>query len=84
MGGSLHKASAEAEDNLVLVHQLVEVLARWLWHLNISHSKQFSHDLTESINITMIISSERAQVPAFKALQGYSKQVGSIYHISEY
>ncbi len=30
---SLDKAGAEAQHDLVLVHQLVEVLLRWLWHL---------------------------------------------------
>jgi len=33
MSRSLDKAGAEAQHDLVLVHQLVEVLLRWLRHL---------------------------------------------------
>ena len=33
VSGCLNKASAEAQHNLVLVHQLVEVLLWWLRHL---------------------------------------------------
>lgn len=49
VGGGLNKAGAEAQHNLVLVHELVEVLARGLGNLHPQHPSANSQQCMEQI-----------------------------------
>ena len=56
MSRSLDKASAEAQDNLVLVHELVEILLGWL---GLNHAR-----LVKQVHM-LVISSHRSKLHAF-------------------